>query len=175
MEIGLMEMPPDFKYKSVYLKGKPKHLENDSFSRRHPAMNHVRRAKIFSPFDALKGFSDAVASKDILYISRPELTEEEKADINHKLNILHEMTRNRRIAQQSRVTVQIDYFQPCLDEDNAAYGSMGQHLTIRGICERVDIAVSHCIFVDQTSIRFDDILAIYAPEIFKELWETETP
>ena len=71
--------------------------------------------------------------------------------------------------------LQIEYFQPCLDEDNAAYGSMGQRLAIRGICEHVDTAVSHCIFVDQTHIRFDDILAIYAPEIFKELWETDTP
>ena len=52
---------------------------------------------------------------------------------------------------------------------------MGQRLAIRGICEHVDTAVSHCIFVDQTHIRFDDILAIYAPEIFKELWETDTP
>ena len=50
-----------FPYKSVYEKGKPVHDKYDSFSVRHPAMDLSRRAKIFSPFDALKGFGDELA------------------------------------------------------------------------------------------------------------------
>ena len=173
MIIGFMEMPSDFKYKSVFLKGKPEHLESDGFSRRHPSMDLVRRAKIFSPFDALKGFGDAVASKDILYTGRPELTEEERADIDRKLNILRELTRNSRIARENRVMATINYFQPCKDENNGAYGSGGQCLTLRGVCARVDSEVTHCIFIDRTCIRFDDILAIDAPDVFKEGLETD--
>ncbi len=50
--------PPSFPYRKVLEKGKPVHDRNDPFSARHPAMDLDRRAKIFSPFDALKGFGD---------------------------------------------------------------------------------------------------------------------
>lgn len=49
-------------YKLAYENGKPKHSPYDSFSIKHPAMDLSRRAKIFSPFDALKGFDEELAS-----------------------------------------------------------------------------------------------------------------
>ena len=55
---GDSNFPSSFKYKSVLEKGKPVHDKYDSFSIRHPAMDLSRRAKIFSPFDALKGFNE---------------------------------------------------------------------------------------------------------------------
>ena len=58
--IGAMAMPKGFKYREVFLKGKPKHGPADRFLLRHPAMDVGHRAKIFSPFDALKGFSEAI-------------------------------------------------------------------------------------------------------------------
>ena len=45
------------RYRKVYERGKPKHSPFDDFSIKHPAMDLSRRAKIFSPFDALKGFN----------------------------------------------------------------------------------------------------------------------
>ena len=42
----------------------PKHDKTDSFSIKHPAMDLGRRAKIFSPFDALKGFSDELVKSE---------------------------------------------------------------------------------------------------------------
>ena len=53
-----------FRYREVYEKGKPVHEKNDSFSVKHPPMELSRRAKIFSPFDALKGFSDELAKAE---------------------------------------------------------------------------------------------------------------
>ncbi len=53
--------PSSFRYKNVLEKGKPVHDKYDSFSLKHPAMDLSRRAKIFSPFDALKGFDDELA------------------------------------------------------------------------------------------------------------------
>lgn len=53
--------PSSFRYKKVLEKGKPVHEKNDSFSIKHPAMDLSRRAKIFNPFDALKGFNDELA------------------------------------------------------------------------------------------------------------------
>ena len=35
---------------------RPRH-DGDAFSRKHPKMDRVKRAKIFQPFDALRGFS----------------------------------------------------------------------------------------------------------------------
>ena len=53
-----------FRYKDVYEKGKPVHDKNDNFSVKHPPMELSKRAKIFSPFDALKGFSDELAKAE---------------------------------------------------------------------------------------------------------------
>jgi hypothetical protein len=53
-----------FRYKNVYEKGKPKHEKYDSFSIKHPPMELSKRAKIFSPFDALKGFNDELAKAE---------------------------------------------------------------------------------------------------------------
>ena len=58
--IGVMTMPSGFKYRDVFLKGKPMHGPADRFLLKHPAMDVGHRAKIFSPFDALKGFSEAI-------------------------------------------------------------------------------------------------------------------
>ena len=57
-------MPKNFKYQKVYDKGKPIHKKNDSFSIKHPAMELSRRAKIFSPFDALKGFGEELVKTE---------------------------------------------------------------------------------------------------------------
>lgn len=58
--IGQMKMPGDFPYRDVYRKGKPQHSKTDPFRLRHPAMDPGRRAKIFNPFDALRGFRESI-------------------------------------------------------------------------------------------------------------------
>ena len=54
-------LPSSFRYRHVIEKGKPVHDKNDRFSIKHPPMDLLRRAKIFSPFDALKGFQDELS------------------------------------------------------------------------------------------------------------------
>ena len=51
--IGYMPMPASFHYRSLFLQGRPRHEKYDEFWRKHPPMDHVHRAKIFAPFDAL--------------------------------------------------------------------------------------------------------------------------
>ena len=60
-----MNMPDTFRYREVFLKGKPEHGEYDRFRIRHPKMDVGRRAKIFAPFDALRGFGDAICAEGI--------------------------------------------------------------------------------------------------------------
>lgn len=64
--VGCIPMPPDFKYREIFFLGKPAHAPDDAFSLRHPAMDPGRRAKLFAPFDALRGFSFAVTTRRVL-------------------------------------------------------------------------------------------------------------
>ena len=90
----MVSIPKSFRYSRTYQKGKPVHDRFDAFSMRHPAMPLEKRAKIFAPFDALKGFDEAIAAKDIRYEERTELSEEDMHQLNIKLDILHRLTIN---------------------------------------------------------------------------------
>ncbi|MBR5762935.1 MAG: hypothetical protein IKX87_13025 [Lachnospiraceae bacterium] len=57
-------LPSSFKYSKVYEKGKPKHDKDDPFSFKHPSMDCSKRAKIFNPFDALKGFDEELSKSE---------------------------------------------------------------------------------------------------------------
>lgn len=61
LPIGAMQMPPGFKYENIALAGRPTHQKYDRFWLKHPPMSPGRRAKIFSPFAALEGFSELIA------------------------------------------------------------------------------------------------------------------
>ena len=49
-------------------------------------MDRVSRAKQFLPFDALKGFSEALREKEIEYEEKKELSEESLVELNDKFN-----------------------------------------------------------------------------------------
>lgn len=117
--IGVMAMPADFRYREVFLKGKPQHDRFDLFRVHHPSMDVGRRAKIFSPFDALKGFNEAIASKDVLYRDRIELSEEDRMELDRRLHILKGLTYNGRMARANRVKITAVYYVSCTDENIA--------------------------------------------------------
>ena len=168
MILGYMPVPKDFKYINVFLKGKPSHAGLDLFRVRHPVMDCGCRAKIFSPFDALAGFSESVASKNILYVDKPEPDDEEKAEINRKLGILYELIRSGKRTGKTRMTVKVVYFVLCTDRNHTAYGCKGRCVSVTGICRRVDGTIRRSITVGNTVIRFSDILSIDAEGLFDE-------
>ena len=170
--IGIMPMPADFCYRDVFVRGKPKHDRLDLFRVRHPSMDPGRRAKLFSPFDALKGFGEAIASKDVQYNGRIELGEEDRREIDHRLHILKGLTFNSRMARANRVHVTVTFYVPCEDENHEAFGLLGRYETCKGICWNVDEHY-RTILVDRTRIEFDDILCIENSEgIFLRDWDT---
>ncbi len=171
-QIGTMAMPADFRYREVFMKGKPKHERYDRFRIKHPGMDRGHRAKIFAPFDALKGFGDAVTSKDILYEYRTELTPEDSEELARRLSVLHNLTYNSRMARANRVQVSVTYYIPCTDENNDACGLRGQYMTITGICLNVDAETEQTIRVDGTKIPLENILAVEASgNIFGKDWD----
>ena len=60
MILGYMPEPRNFKYKAVAERGRPVHSPFDPFRLKHPGMPLEKRAKIFAPFDALRGFDFAI-------------------------------------------------------------------------------------------------------------------
>ncbi len=172
--IGIMTMPADFRYRDVFLKGKPRHEKYDTFRIKHPEMDVGRRAKIFAPFDALRGFNEAVASKNVFYKERKELNTDEKKEIDRRLHILKELTCSRKTARASMVEISVTYYIPCTDENSEFFGIRGYYNTYCGICWNVD-EVYGTILVDGERICFEDILRIENTEgIFRKDWEYES-
>lgn len=174
MTLGEMTMPANFRYQEVFSLGRPRHRQEDPFTQKHPAMERGKRAKIFSPFDALRGFGDAVAAKDVQYENRPELTEDEQLEISRRLSILMELTKNSRLARASRTQVRATYFFPCADPENFAFGYRGQRRTVSGVCKKVD-DICRTLTVGDAVIRFEDIITLEADGIIEEDWGAECP
>ena len=65
-KLGAMQMPAGFKYRDIFMRGRPRHEKYDSFYIKHPPMPASRWAKIFAPFDALYGFDERIASKKVV-------------------------------------------------------------------------------------------------------------
>ena len=60
-------------------------------SNMHPKMDRAERAKQFIPFDALKGFREALAEKERITIPRKELSKDWEAELDEKLHRVQRM------------------------------------------------------------------------------------
>jgi hypothetical protein len=170
--IGVMPMPANFRYRDVFLKGKPRHDRYDSFRIRHPEMPPAKRAKLFAPFDALRGFDFAILMKNEVYTDRVIMSPEDREELDRRLSILHNLTYNSRIARANRPQVAVTYYEPCSDVNSEAYASQGQYRTVTGICRNVDAEVTKTILVDEMRIPMEDILKIETSgDIFRKDWE----
>ena len=167
--VGVMPMPADFSYRDVFLRGKPRHDRYDPFRIKHPKMDVGHRAKIFAPFDALKGFGTAVAAQDVVYRPRIELEREDREELDRRLRILGGLTRNSAQARRNRAEVTVTYFVPCEDKNSEAFGVGGRYVTVTGVCRGVDAAVGRSIQVDGMVIELADVLRIDSPTgLFRE-------
>ncbi len=178
MDLGYMPMPADFRYREIAQKGRPQHICLDAFTMKHPPMPSSRWAKIFSPFDALKGFSEAVASKDVQYVRRRELDEEEETELSRRVAILHSLTRTGRMARANAIRVTVRYYVPCADEESFAYGIAGSYVTVTGTVLQADSTADHCITLQTAEgrqvIDLSDVLEITAAsDLFKTGREPE--
>ena len=173
--IGIMPMPAGFKYREVFLKGKPRHDRYDSFRIRHPEMDPGKRAKLFAPFDALRGFDFAILMKNEIYTDKAGLSPEDQEELDRRFSILHNLTYNSRMARANRVRVTVTYYEACSDVNSEAYGTQGQYKMITGICLNVDAEVTKTILVDGMRIPMDDIRKIEAPgKLFETRWEDQS-
>ena len=159
-DIGETDKSIDSEYIQISEKGKPQHTKFDDFYRKHPFMDVGKRAKIFAPFAALRGFEGCILDKEVQYQPKIILDEDVKDEIAQQLEVLHVLTINSRVARNNHVVVSVTYFIPCSDKNHEAYGYYGQYVTVTGVCIKVDSVITKTITVDDTFIGFDDILMI---------------
>ena len=105
-----------------------------------PRMPRQNRAKMFAPYQALKGFSETVHAKDTVYVRRLELSEYAQEQLDLKLRLIHRWD-----------TVTVTWFQSKQGEDD-----LGQYMTATGTVERLD-PVFHLLFLGEQKIPMDDI------------------
>ena len=156
-------LPAGFKYKAAFFAGRPRHSD-DHFSFLHPKMDRRRRAKIFAPFDALDGYSESIDSKNIEYVERIDLEEDDRRELNRRIQILHALTYNGKMARANRVHISVSYYIPCADEHNFAYQLRGRYETVSGICRKVDPDVTNTITIDNAVIPIADVIEITAAD-----------
>lgn len=103
---------------------------------RRGKMDQADRAKQFLPFDALKGFREALREKERILVSKHELAEEDWEDLNRRL---------RQV--KKRDVVKVKYFHE------------GEYHEITGSVLKIE-ETQEVICVEETCIRFGDIAQI---------------
>lgn len=171
--VGALPMPADFKYRDVFYRGRPRHEGYDSFRVRHPSMDIGHRAKIFAPFDALTGFSDAISDTEQHYVERPDPEEEERARLDRKLALLHRLTADSRLAKMNAVQVRVTWFEPCGDRNHPAFGLQGTCRTCTGPVRRADPGNGGILAVGDAVIAFSDILRMEYAGLGKDIFAEE--
>lgn len=94
------------------------------------------RAKQFIPFDALKGFKEALKAKEKIKCEKKELTEEEIEEISSILKVV-----------KKRDMVKVVYF------------SKDEYLEIHGLVSSINYELQEIKIIKQV-IKFDDLLSI---------------
>lgn len=99
-------------------------------------MDRADRAKQFMPFDALKGFREALKEREKVTVSRIELSEEYKEELDRRM---------QRIRRNDIITV--------------IYFYENEYIKVTGMVSRFDVN-SRILKIVNTRIPFDDIYDI---------------
>ncbi len=148
----------DNAYGDIIDMQRPVH-DGDVFSRRHPKMPRLNRAKVFAPFAALTGFGSAVRSKEVPYVPRHIPDADEARALDRALNRLYLATRTGALARRNRAEARVEYFVACADPHHEACGRDGLYHAVTGVVQRVD-PVRRVLLIADRAIPFGDIARI---------------
>lgn len=110
----------------------------------HKHMSMDQRAAQFAPFAALTGYDEAIKESSRLTETRRELSDEEKDNLDHKIQML---VKNEALHPLVLVT----YFTEDPDKEGGMYHKKKGHI------RKVDTAGYMLLFTDHTSINMHDI------------------
>lgn len=101
------------------------------------AISRNDRAKQFLPFDALKGFQEALREKEIEYVEKKELSEERLEELSKILN---------QIEKEDYIKI--------------VYYTNKQYKEVKGRVKEINLINKKIILYENIKIHFDDILDI---------------
>ncbi len=126
---------------------------------KHPRMSIEDRAKIFAPFAALKGYEEAIASKQKIVVPRIELSEESKENLDLQIGKIEHLLTN---GQHPMITVV--YFQK--DKERSEDG--GEYIKFTGMVSKLELTLRILQIVEKR-LRLEDIYSIEGEELDR-LW-----
>ena len=123
--------------------------------RKHPRMTLQNRAKIFSPFAALRGYDEQLAAEKqrTERVTKRILTEEEMSTLSDRLM---QVTKG--------MTITVCYFAE--DVAHPEIPPMGNYITLTGKAENID-TVFHILQINKTVIPFENLLEISGDDIME--------
>ncbi len=122
---------------------------------KHPRMQLEDRAKIFTPFAALKGYEEAIAAKQKIVVPRIELSEESKEYLDLQLVKLERLLRK---GQPPMITVV--YFQKGKVDNKDG----GEYIQFTGLAAKLD-RNSRILQIVDKRLRLEDIYQIEGEEL----------
>ena len=132
---------------------------HDAFSLRHPAMPAEKRAKLFQPYDALDGYSDAIRRKRRQYEKRRVHTPESEEKLGRQLAKLSRLCPNSRAALRLQAVLTVCRFVPNDLPDTDDRWGMGDYVTVTGLLRAVS-PVDETLLIGDTLIPFRDIWSL---------------
>ena len=131
---------PSFNYDDIINLPYPRNDWNTLI--KHPRMSIENRAKIFAPFAALRGHSDAVeeTAERRLTIRQDELMEDSRLELNEALGALAE-----RLQQGEHPVVKVSYFV----QDRVLAEGVGTYEELEGTVAKLDAVTQTIQIVDK--------------------------
>lgn len=131
---------PSFNYDDIINLPYPRNDWN--FLIKHPRMSIENRAKIFSPFAALRGHSDAIeeTAEKKLTIRQDELMEDSRLELDETLGVLAD-----RLQQGEHPIVKVTFFV----QDRVLAAGVGTYDEVEGTVSRLDAIAQTIQIVDR--------------------------
>jgi len=129
-------------------------LKNIDVSK-HPRMPIKDRAKIFTPFAALKGFEEAIAAKEKIVVPRRELSEESKEHLDFQLAKLE-----RLLKMGQHPIISVVYFK----RDKTKATDKGEYIQFTGMVAKLDLTSRNIQIVDK-KLSLNDIYEIEGEDL----------
>ena len=127
---------------------------------KHPKMKIEDRAKIFTPFAALKGYEEAIATKQRIVVPRIELSEESKEYLDKQLGRIEQLL----LIGQHPITTVV-FFQK--DKVNNEDG--GEYIRFTGMVAKFD-KTSRILQIVDKRLWLDDIYGIEGEDLDKSTY-----
>lgn len=133
------------KYADILHRERP---QSEESKRKHPRMSIQNRAKIFSPFAALRGYDEQLAEEKqrIERVTKRILTEEEMSDLSDKLM---QVTKG--------MTITVHYFVE--DTAHPEIPAVGNYVTLTGKVDSID-PMFRTLQIAKEVVPFEDLVEV---------------